>query len=174
MSKLRGRLVSLRPATDADVEVLVAIRVTPEVRSRWRGDALEAEVREAIDDPELHVLVVEDASGAVIGAIQWAAEEEPDYHHASVDLFLHPVVHGRGYGTDAARTLCRHLVRVMGFHRLTIDPATDNIAAIRCYTKIGFRRVGIMREYERGLDGAWHDGLLMDLLADDLRDDDET
>jgi aminoglycoside 6'-N-acetyltransferase len=27
-----------------------------------------------------------------------------------------------------------------------------------------------MRRYERGLDGAWHDGLLMDLLAEDLTD----
>ena len=172
MSVLRGRLVRLRPATEADVDALVAIRATPEVRSRWRGDDLEAEVREALDDPELHVLVVEDASGTVIGGIQWAAEEEPDYHHASVDLFLRPAVHGKGYGTDAARALCRHLVRVMGFHRLTIDPAADNLAAIRCYSKVGFRRVGIMREYERGPDGAWHDGLLMELLADDLRDDD--
>jgi hypothetical protein len=25
-----------------------------------------------------------------------------------------------------------------------------------------------MRQYELGLDGAWHDGLLMDLLADEL------
>jgi aminoglycoside 6'-N-acetyltransferase len=28
--------------------------------------------------------------------------------------------------------------------------------------------VGIMRQYERGPDGTWHDGLLMDLLADEL------
>jgi aminoglycoside 6'-N-acetyltransferase len=26
----------------------------------------------------------------------------------------------------------------------------------------------VMRNYERGLDGTWHDGLLMDLLADEL------
>jgi aminoglycoside 6'-N-acetyltransferase len=26
----------------------------------------------------------------------------------------------------------------------------------------------VMRDYERGLDGSWHDGLLMDLLAGEL------
>jgi hypothetical protein len=31
-----------------------------------------------------------------------------------------------------------------------------------------FRPVGIMRRYERGPDGRWHDGLLMDLLPEDL------
>jgi aminoglycoside 6'-N-acetyltransferase len=29
--------------------------------------------------------------------------------------------------------------------------------------------VGVMRAYERGDDGTWHDGLLMDLLAGELR-----
>ncbi len=51
---------------------------------------------------------------------------------------------------------------------MVIDPAADNTAAIRSYTKVGFRPVGIMRSYERGADGSWHDNLLMDLLADEL------
>ena len=56
----------------------------------------------------------------------------------------------------------------LGHHRLVIDPAADNAAAIRCYSKVGFRPVGVMRKYERGVDGTWHDGLLMDLLAHEL------
>ena len=34
--------------------------------------------------------------------------------------------------------------------------------------KVGFKPVGIMRSYERGMDGTFHDGLLMDLLAHEL------
>jgi aminoglycoside 6'-N-acetyltransferase len=33
---------------------------------------------------------------------------------------------------------------------------------------VGFRRVGVLREYERGPDGMWHDGLLMDMLTGEL------
>jgi hypothetical protein len=36
---------------------------------------------------------------------------------------------------------------------------------------VGFRPVGIMRAYERGRDGSFHDGLLMDLLAGELTDE---
>jgi aminoglycoside 6'-N-acetyltransferase len=54
---------------------------------------------------------------------------------------------------------------------LTIDPAADNEAAIKAYEKVGFGRVGIMRAYERGPDGTWHDGLLMDMLAEELVED---
>ena len=57
---------------------------------------------------------------------------------------------------------------ITDYRRLVIDPAADNAAAIRCYRKVGFRPVGIMRQYERGPDGSWHDGLLMDLLAEEL------
>ena len=57
---------------------------------------------------------------------------------------------------------------VIAFARITIDPAAHNARAIRCYEKVGFRPVGIMRKYERGHDGTFHDALLMDMLAEDL------
>ncbi len=90
------------------------------------------------------------------------------YRHAGIDIFLDPEIHGRGVGPDAVRALCVHLVDDVGHHRLVIDPAADNAPAIRCYAKVGFRPVGVMRRYELGPDGTWHDGLLMDLLAEDL------
>jgi GNAT superfamily N-acetyltransferase len=39
----------------------------------------------------------------------------------------------------------------------------------RFYEKVGFRRVGVLREYERNADGQWQDCLLMDLIKADLR-----
>jgi aminoglycoside 6'-N-acetyltransferase len=105
-----------------------------------------------------------------VGWVQWQAEEDPDYRHASLDIYVDPAVHGRGVGTDAVRTMCRHLIRDHGHHRVTIDPAAHNAAAIRCYSKVGFKAVGITRRSERGPDGTWHDGLLMDLLDEEFDD----
>ena len=76
---------------------------------------------------------------------------------------------GAGLGAEAVRTLARHLIADRGHHRLTIDPAAANDRAIRAYERVGFRAVGLTRRYERGPDGAWRDGLLMDLLAEELR-----
>jgi aminoglycoside 6'-N-acetyltransferase len=58
-----------------------------------------------------------------------------------------------------------------GHHRITIGLAAASTPAIRCYEKAGFRPAGIMRRYERlHEDQDCHDGLLMDLLAEDLLD----
>ena len=73
-------------------------------------------------------------------------------------------------GTEAVRRVVARLSSERGHHRLTIDPAADNVAAIRAYEKVGFRPVGVMRAYERDAGGdGWHDGLLMELVVDDRK-----
>jgi len=153
--------VDLRPLADGDEAELLRIHRTPEVTRWWDAPA------EGFpwDEPESTRLTIE-VDGAVAGLIQFSEEVEPRYRHASVDLFLDPDLHGRGLGTEALRRVVRHLIDDRGHHRITIDPAADNAAAIRAYEKVGFRPVGVMRRYERDVDGGgWHDGLLMELLA---------
>jgi aminoglycoside 6'-N-acetyltransferase len=164
--ELRGERVVLRRVQEEDVEPLLAIAREPEV-ARWWNDVDAADVLPPPDDETVTFVVL--AEGERAGLVQYAEESTPDYRSASIDIFLGEDWTGRGLGTDAIRTLARHLVEERGHHRLTIDPAAENARAIRSYEKIGFRRVGIMREYWRDRDGAWRDGLLMDLLARELR-----
>jgi aminoglycoside 6'-N-acetyltransferase len=168
VTEIAGRIVRLRPPTDGDVPALAAIRRHPELHHRWRGgDDKEAAVREDMAEEDATGFVIEH-EGQVAGWIQYSEELEPDYKTASIDIYVDAAVHGRGIGTDAISALTRHLIDDRGHHHLTIDPAADNAAAIACYTKAGFRPVGILRQSERGNDGTWHDALLMDLVADDL------
>lgn len=162
---LEGRLVRLRPVRDRDVAALATIRAAPEVAQRWNtGDDPGADVARDLSDPESECFVIE-FEACVIGFVQWQEETDPDYRHGSLDIYVDPAVHSRGLGTDAVRAVVAYLIRDRGHHRVTIDPAADNLPAIRCYSKVGFQIAGTMREYERGRDGTWHDSLLMDLLA---------
>src|SRR5690349_25140389 len=88
--------------------------------------------------------------------------------HAGIDIALLPKSQSKGLGPDSVRTLARYLIDERGHHRLTIDPAVANVNAIKAYERVGFKKVGVMRKYERGMDGTWHDGLLMDMLAEEL------
>lgn len=163
--QLEGRRVRLRTTTAADRDALVAIRSTDEVRRWWRGDDLPAEFDADLADDDLHQLTIEDGDGTIVGLVQFGEEDDPDYRHASIDIYVDPAAHRRGYASDAISTLASHLFAERGHHRLTIDPAAENEAAIACYASVGFRPVGVMRAYERRADGGWADGLLMDLLA---------
>ena len=163
---LRGERVLLRRGRPEDAEGLFQIRNEPEVVRWWGSDEIEEISEQFIEADEGFVI---EADGEVVGAIQYHEEDDPMYRHAGIDIFLTASRHGQGLGTEAIRLLARHLFEERGHHRLTIDPAADNAAAIRAYEKVGFRRVGIMRNYERGPDGAWHDGLLMDMLREEFR-----
>lgn len=66
------------------------------------------------------------------------------------------------------RTAARYLIDQRGHHRLIIDPGVGNEPAIRAYGKVGFKPVGVMREYQIMRDGRRIDSLLMDLLAREL------
>lgn len=157
-----GRGLVLRPLVEGDESELRRIHATPEV-VRWWDEPPKGFPWS--DDPDTTRFTIEE-DGAVAGLIQFWEELEPKYRHASIDVFLDPARQGRGLGTEAVRRVVRHLVEDRGHHRVTIDPATDNAAAIRAYEKVGFRRVGVMRRYERDLGGGgWHDGLLMELVA---------
>ena len=164
---LRGERVQLRPLADADRERIIEIRRTEEVAQRLRGDDLDEEFSEDLADEELHQFAVETPGGHVIGMIQFSEEEDPDYRSASIDIFVDPAAHRRGFAADAIATLTNYLFDHRGHHRLVIDPAADNEAAIACYAKVGFKPVGILRSYERSPDGSWSDGLLMDMIHAD-------
>jgi aminoglycoside 6'-N-acetyltransferase len=168
MERLEGDQVTLRPLAPADRERLREILAQPSVAVRWIGTRGVDGTTDDLYDPEVHGFTIL-VGHEIIGFIEYGEEDDADYRHASIDVFVDERWHGRGLGTDAVRTLARHLIRDRGHHRITIDPAADNAQAIRSYEKVGFRPVGRMRRYERGPDGTWHDGLLMDLLADELR-----
>jgi aminoglycoside 6'-N-acetyltransferase len=167
--ELRGERVTLRPLAPEDVPVLAELGSEPEIARWWPGITDEELQAKAEGRDDVMAFAIE-AEGQVIGLAQTWEETEPDHRHAGIDLFLGKAYQGRGLGTDAVGTLVRHLVGELGHHRVVIDPAVENERAIRCYRRAGFRPVGVMRRYERGGDGSWHDNLLLDLLADEILD----
>lgn len=162
-SVLHGERVTLRPALREDAAALLAILREPEV-ARWWGHNDLADVEEEIAGTETYVIVVEDATA---GWLHVNEETEPEFRHAGLDIALTTRVHGRGLGQEALRLAITALIE-RGHHRFTIDPAVANERAIRSYAALGFKAVGILRQYERAPDGVWRDGLLMDLLAFEL------
>ncbi len=160
---LEGDRVRLRPLREDDLVALAAIVASPGVREWWGESGSPEDLR----NEGLAFAIEED--GSLAGWLGFFEENDPDYRHASLDISLAPGAQGRGLGPDALRTAIRWLAGERGHHRFTIDPAAHNARAISAYERVGFRPVGVLRRYERGRDGAWQDGLLMDLVIEELR-----
>lgn len=157
---LEGEAVVLRPLEPGDLDEVRRIRATDEV-VRWWGSP-EDDFPPDDGDPRFAVLI----DGEVAGMVQYYEEPDPDARHADVDVFLDPAHHGMGHGTDAMRTIVRHLVDDRGHHRVTLSTDPRNRVAVRCYEKAGFRPVGVTRASRwDDLSGSWVDELLMDLVV---------
>lgn len=167
---LTGPRVTLRPGRPGDEAALQAVFEAPEV-SRWWPSEGPDEVASLVAnaDPDVDAWLIE-VDGRVVGLIQAGEETDPMYRHAGIDIVLHPDAHGHGIGREAISVLARHLFDARGHHRLVIDPNAANERAIHVYERVGFRRVGVMRRYEWHAADGWTDGVLMDLLREELQD----
>jgi aminoglycoside 6'-N-acetyltransferase len=164
---LHGEHVGLRELREQELPRLVEILAHPDI-SRWWGRSDIDALRESFFGPDADVAFAILLEEEIVGVISYGEEDDPEYGHAGMDISVAAEHQGRGVGSDALRTLARHLLEQRGHWRLTIDPDAENERAIRVYERLGFRPVGVMRRYVRRPDGSYRDGLLMDLLPEEL------
>lgn len=168
---LSGPRLTLRPMTADDVEALARMIAEPEIAQWWGPEGGNVDVQRA----DLFGYVAGDGAfaieveGSLAGWLGVEEENDPDYRSAGIDIFVGTAFHGQRIGPEALRMVARWLFDERGHHRLTIDPAVANERAITVYASVGFQPVGVLRNYERGADGTFHDGLLMDMLDGELR-----
>lgn len=163
---LHGEQVTLRPLEDADLDPLAEIIREPGV-ARWWGESDEPErLRDNLRMDGCAFAI--EADGELAGWLGFVEETEPEYRSVGIDISLSERFQGRGLGPDALRTLIRWFADERGHHRFTIDPNAANERAIKAYAAVGFKPIGITRRSEL-VDGEWTDGVLMDLLIEELR-----
>ena len=159
---LQGECLNLEPVRAEHAERLRELRRTPEV-ARWWESPPDGWPLAPVENLESLAIL---CGGEVSGFLQFWEEPDPSMRHADVDIFLGPDAQDRGLGTETMRVVVRHLIDDRGHHRLTLGTSVENARAIRCYEKVGFRRVGVMRKAARShLTGEWEDELLMEYVV---------
>lgn len=154
-SPLVGKLVRLRSRTAADIPLLVRWYADPDVL-HWihMSDAPQAtyESEEARfvateEDPSRLVWIIETMTGEPIGNVT-LLNIDPIHGRAELGIALGVKAYwGRGYGTDAIRTLLEHAFGTMRLRRVSLITDFDNERGIRSYEKCGFVKEGLLREH---------------------------
>ncbi|MEO6461999.1 MAG: GNAT family protein [Candidatus Eisenbacteria bacterium] len=118
------------------------------------------------EDPNSATFVVETNDGEYVGS---AGLMHIDHRNRTAEAGIvigRPEEWGRGQGTDAMKTLLKHGFEELNLHRIALRVYTFNERAIRSYQKLGFVEEGRLRQ-AMFRHGAWHDVILMAILADE-------
>lgn len=112
--------------------------------------------------------IVELETGRVLGEVV-LNELDADEEFCNFRIGLTgPDVYGRGYGTEATSLVLDYAFDTVGLHRVELSVYPFNPRGQRAYEKAGFVREGVRRQALRW-DGAWHDVIVMGVLATDPR-----
>jgi RimJ/RimL family protein N-acetyltransferase len=155
--RLRGDGVLLRAFHEAELpliwdrEVEAAVGEPPEDTPEGR-ERLYGRLRRSGGWTEQELRLAIEADGVLAGDIQarrsdWAIP--PWVTELGISLF--PEARGKGLGTDALRTICRHLFDEEGFLRVQLSTDVANAAMRRSAEKAGFTYEGVLR-------GFWPEG----------------
>ena len=112
---------------------------------------------------------VETLDGVLLGTCSLYKTTFPENRCAELGITIGNAAYwGKGYGTDAVRTLCRFGFEEMNLHRIELVVFAHHAAARRVYEKVGFVQEAVAREAHWG-DGRWYDDVHMALLEGGLR-----
>ncbi|MFT4231524.1 MAG: GNAT family protein [Leucobacter sp.] len=179
-SPIVGPLVTLRAPRDADAEPLFSILTEPEVAVWWVGYTPERVREEFVESPEA-VRIIEvprsdgagadgsgpDGAGECAGAMYVLRGDDPEYPTTVVHIFIGTRFRGRRIGEEAMALAIREEFAA-GITRVTLDPNIHNDGAIRSYERLGFKRIGVLRDYQVRPGGHLEDALFMDLTRGDF------
>ena len=68
-----------------------------------------------------------------------------------------------GHGTEALSLMIRHCFTALNLHQLYCNINNDNHASLRLFTKAGFIKTGVLKEWV-AYDGKWHDLSVFQLI----------
>ena len=169
-------IVSLRPRTDGDLDLLFEIAAdldtweernpqAPRPLTRDRFDARLARTADN-DGPEAAMSFVIDVDGAAVGSAS-LFDFDLFARHAEMGISLVRDARGRGIGTAAIVQLVKFGFARHNLRRIHLQSIGSNTAAIRAYEKAGFFIEGRQRQHA-WVRGAYEDIVRMGILRSDL------
>jgi RimJ/RimL family protein N-acetyltransferase len=163
------RLIHFKPLAETDLKLLVTWLNKAHVKAWWDERLTPEQIienyRNRLNDKVTLSFIIYFANRP-IGFIQYYHAKQvgngwwPDAKEGTVGIDQYLGEEGyinKGYGTVIIKQFVRHLFTNALIKKIIVDVDPQNLRAIRCYEKVGFKRVGLIQTPD-GL------ALLMELL----------
>lgn len=174
---LSGRMVNLRALELSDIDncmtwindrevtryiIFGTWPISRKAEEEWLNRAVMG------NDPQNRVLAIETKDGVYLGNI---GLHGIDYISGVAEVGIvigRKEYWGRGYGTDAMRTLLKHAFENLRLRKVTLRVLGSNERAQKSYRKLGFKEVGRLRNH-RLVDGQYEDEVIMEVFAEEFK-----
>ena len=172
MEIIKEKEISLRLLKEQDKNLLLKWLTDERVLNFWEGKSAVFDLDRITEDfyGEENVEVIRtiiEYQGQAIGYLQMykldnEALEEYSYQSTNkviygIDQFIgEPEYWNKGIGTKFMRLVLQYLTNSKGAEIVILDPHADNPRAIRCYEKVGFKKIKFLPKHEL------HDGEMVD------------
>ncbi len=177
---LQGQRVWLRPLQMSDYGPWAELRAMSRIHLEqwepaWPRDDLSKSAfrrrlrhyqREAREDLGYAFLIFAADSNELLGGLTLSNVRRGVTQAATLGYWLGAPHVGRGYMTDAVRTILPHAFETLRLHRVDAAVQPHNRLSIAVLERAGFQREGLARRYLK-INNAWQDHLLLALLIDD-------
>lgn len=151
----------------SDIEVAQSTLTIPHPYPR--GSAKEF-IHFALDAKKSGILVIyaiiEKETNQLIGIIN--LKIHPTYQRGELGYWVAKKYWGKGYGTEAAKSLLQYGFEVMKLHKIFAQAFSSNVGSYKIMEKIGLHYEGTLKEHVCR-DGQYHDLVVYGLLRKDFR-----
>lgn len=103
--------------------------------------------------------IFENVSDRLVGGITLGHMRHGVAMSGQIGYWIGEPYAGKGYMTDAVRTLVRYGFEKLDLHRLEAACIPGNLRSIRVLEKAGFTQEGLLKSYLK-INGQWQDHLL--------------
>jgi ribosomal-protein-alanine N-acetyltransferase len=124
--------------------------------------------RDRAEDQSYAFFIIRDGDERLIGGLTLSNVRRGVSQSAALGYWIGQPFAGRGYMTEAVRTLLPHAFESLHLHRVEAACLAHNAASMRVLEKAGFEREGVARRYLK-IDGRWQDHVLYAALEDGPR-----
>lgn len=167
---ITGSILSLRPISLADTDLIVKWRNKPRVKKNFIfRDTFTPEIHEKwmntnIEKGEAVQYIIE-VKGIPVGSVYFRNIMEL-YHSGEFGIFIgEENAIGKGFGFEATKLFVGFGFSYLNFHRISLRVLSGNKDAYKVYSSVGFRQEGLFRDMVY-IDGKYHDVIFMAMLND--------
>ncbi len=152
-----GRNLTLRSATPGDAENLLRhLRITHaesyknlnQSTAYWQEFTTieEEKILAGFESASEKFMLVAVYDGRIVGGLGfWGYQSEFVKRSAGIGMSIQKEFCGSGLGTEMMYFMINQ-AKQMGFHRIDLTVRTYNEAGIKLYEKVGFERVGLLKD----------------------------